>query len=162
MTYLLDSNTLIEAKNLYYRFSFCPGYWNWVIKENAKGNIYSAKKIKAELLVGNDDLAGWAKKEAKNLFLSETSSLAGSLAVIAQWVSDQKKFKPAALTTFLRSADYYLIAEAHARGYAVVTREKSEPDSKKRVMIPDVCKAVGVTCISPFDLLEQGGAVFQC
>ena len=30
MTYLLDANTLIEAKNRYYRMTVCPAYWSWV------------------------------------------------------------------------------------------------------------------------------------
>ena len=32
MIYLLDSNTLIEAKNRYYGMTICPGYWSWVIR----------------------------------------------------------------------------------------------------------------------------------
>jgi len=31
MPYLLDSNVFIEAKNKYYRFSLCPGFWDWLI-----------------------------------------------------------------------------------------------------------------------------------
>lgn len=30
MTYLLDTNTLIEAKNRYYRMAVCPAYWRWI------------------------------------------------------------------------------------------------------------------------------------
>lgn len=27
MTYLLDSNVFIQAKNLHYGFDFCPAFW---------------------------------------------------------------------------------------------------------------------------------------
>lgn len=36
MTYLLDANTLIEAKNRYYQMSICPGYWDWLHKANQR------------------------------------------------------------------------------------------------------------------------------
>ncbi len=38
MKYLLDANTYIQAKNLYYQMSFCPAYWDWLDKQ-AKDNI---------------------------------------------------------------------------------------------------------------------------
>ena len=34
MNYLLDANTLIEAKNRYDQMSICPGYWDWLPKAN--------------------------------------------------------------------------------------------------------------------------------
>ncbi len=30
MRYLLDANVFIEAKNLYYAFDICPGFWTWM------------------------------------------------------------------------------------------------------------------------------------
>jgi len=30
MTYLLDTNVFIEAKNRYYGFGFCPAFWDWI------------------------------------------------------------------------------------------------------------------------------------
>jgi hypothetical protein len=37
MPYQLDSNTLVAAKNRYYGFSFCPAYWEWILRENEIG-----------------------------------------------------------------------------------------------------------------------------
>ena len=37
MNYLLDSNTLIEAKNRYYQMRVCPGYWAWIARNQAVG-----------------------------------------------------------------------------------------------------------------------------
>ncbi len=39
MVALLDSNGLIQAKNLFYRFGFCPGFWDWLSVEHAKGTL---------------------------------------------------------------------------------------------------------------------------
>jgi len=49
MPYLLDSNVFIEAKNKYYQFSLCPGFWDWLIRENANGKIFSHDGVLNEL-----------------------------------------------------------------------------------------------------------------
>lgn len=43
MTYLLDANIFIQAKNLHYGFDFCPAFWDWLEHENAADG---RKKIK--------------------------------------------------------------------------------------------------------------------
>jgi len=161
MKYLLDSNTFIEAKNDYYRFSFCPGYWDWIKQKNQEKIIYSVDKIKSELLRGNDDLTNWVKNVQSGIFLKPSSPLSSSLVIIAQWVDSQKYTIPAK-NVFFASADYYLIVYAHAFKYTVVTRERSDPNSKKRVKIPDVCAGVNVPYINPFQLLENENAKFIC
>ncbi len=61
MPYLLDSNVFIEAKNRYYGIDFCPAFWDWLVKQNAKGSIYSIEKVGDKLTAGNDALADWAR-----------------------------------------------------------------------------------------------------
>ena len=61
MAYLLDSNVFIEAKNRYYGIDFCPAFWDWLIKQNANGSVYSIEEVGDELTEGNDALADWAK-----------------------------------------------------------------------------------------------------
>lgn len=34
-TYLMDSDVFITAKNLYYSFDICPGFWDSVIHHHA-------------------------------------------------------------------------------------------------------------------------------
>lgn len=161
MKYLLDSNTLVEAKNHYYRFSFCSGYWDWILKKNDDDILFLVDKIKTELLKGNDDLTNWIKTSPAKLCIKPHTQLPVSLGLIAKWVNSQK-FTEQAKTIFYNSADYYLIAYAHALSYTVVTREQSHPNSVNRVMIPDVCGAMNVKVISPFELLELEGAQFVC
>ncbi|MFT7772316.1 DUF4411 family protein [Roseateles sp.] len=64
MTYLLDANTLIEAKNRYYRMTVCPAYWSWVQRSHGAGLVSSIEPVGAELRRGNDELAEWAKNQA--------------------------------------------------------------------------------------------------
>ena len=69
MIYLLDANTLIEAKNRYYGMHICPGYWAWVLHTHGQGVLASIESVGDELKRGNDELALWAKQN-KALFLA--------------------------------------------------------------------------------------------
>ncbi|MGL5096417.1 MAG: DUF4411 family protein, partial [Planctomycetia bacterium] len=40
--YLLDSNVFITAKNSYYAFSICPGFWDSLLHFHVnEGSVYS-------------------------------------------------------------------------------------------------------------------------
>ena len=60
MTYLLDANIFIQAKNLYYSFDFCPAFWDWLDRANADQKVFSIDKVRNELIAGDDSLAQWA------------------------------------------------------------------------------------------------------
>lgn len=45
MTYFVDANVLIEAKNRYYAFDIAPGFWKWLNQEHAQGTVFSQVKI---------------------------------------------------------------------------------------------------------------------
>lgn len=62
MKYLLDSNTLIEAKNRYYNMTVCPAYWQWIIEKNQSHDVASISLVADELARGDDELADWAKR----------------------------------------------------------------------------------------------------
>ncbi len=44
MSYLLDSDVFIQAKNLHYGLDFCPAFWDWLIASNAAGRFSARKK----------------------------------------------------------------------------------------------------------------------
>ena len=69
--YLIDSDVLIEAKNRYYGFDFCPAFWEWLVVQNKIGKVASTKKVKDELCIGNDNLASWAKARGDEFFWSQ-------------------------------------------------------------------------------------------
>jgi len=62
--YLVDANVLIEAKNRYYSFSVCPGFWNALVWHAGAGSMCGADVVKRELRGGNDDLADWVRSLA--------------------------------------------------------------------------------------------------
>lgn len=51
----------IRAKNDYYGFDFCPGFWDWLDQAHRNGIAFSVEAVYDELVAGGDDLAGWAK-----------------------------------------------------------------------------------------------------
>jgi hypothetical protein len=158
MAYLLDANVFIQGKNLHYGFDFCPAFWDWVVRENAAGRVYSIEKVGDELLAGADELATWARARGAELFLPPDPAMLGALPRVSAWVSSQS-YAPAAVNTFLQVADYYLVSRALAHGDVVVTHE-APANSVNKVKIPNVCIGLGVKCMNPFEMLRLERARF--
>lgn len=156
--YLLDANIFITAKNLHYGFDFVPAFWEWIDQGHVAGILCSTDKVRQELAAGADELSVWAGKRSA-LFLSPKASTLPSLQAVTQWAYSGN-FTAAAISVFLGSADFELVAFAHAHGHTVVTHERPNLLSKKRIMIPDACDALGVPWIGPFEMLRQSKAQF--
>lgn len=159
MAYLLDANVFIAAKDLHYGFDFCPAFWDWLIRENQAGRVFSVDHVRDEIIGGDDGLTQWVADRANSFFLSADAATVGPLGTVAQWVNQQAQYTPAAKNTFLQVADYYLIAQALAGKHTVVTHEKPE-NSRHRVKIPNVCLGVGVRYVNTFEMLRRERARF--
>jgi hypothetical protein len=59
--FLIDSDVLITAKNRYYAFPICPGFWDSLLYGHTLGNLHSIDRVRQELLNGSpdDDLVRW-------------------------------------------------------------------------------------------------------
>ena len=159
MAYLIDSNCFIQAKNMYYGFDFCPGYWQWLDVKNQQGVVFSLDKIKQELTIIQDDLADWAVQRGEGFFLPSDAGTMSAMGQIATWVHNGT-FKPQAKPDFLSCADPFLIAHALAHGHTVVSHERLIVGETKKVKIPVVCQQFSVPCITLFDLLRSESARF--
>lgn len=157
--YLLDANVFIQAKNLYYGFDICPAFWEWLDIKNSDGRVFSVDKVRDELIGTADELAEWATGHHQKFFLKAEADTFQSLRMTSQW-AQSSVHEPAAVSTFLQAADYYLVAQGHAYGHTVVTHEKYDPNTKKRIKIPNACSAVGVNCITPYEMLRRERARF--
>ena len=135
MTYLLDADVFIRAKNLHYGFDFCPGFWDWLVTANERGRVFSIEKVGDELNAGGgDELAEWTSERGDDFFLPPNPEVLVALGTVGNWVNRQS-YEPTAINTILQVADFYLISQALAGGHAVVTHEIPSP-SKKRIKIP--------------------------
>jgi len=158
MAYLLDADVFIQAKNLHYSFDFCPAFWDWIIRENGGGHVFSIEKVGDELKAGADELATWAAARGKGMFLAPDAKMLTSLQTVSSWVTRQS-YTPAAVNTFLQVADYYLVSRALAHGDTVVTHEVPA-NTIYKIKIPTVCIGMGIKCMTPFEMLRLERAQF--
>jgi len=164
MPYLLDANVFIEAKNRHYGFDFCPAFWSWLIDKHRQGCIYSINKVCEELRVQEDELRGWVDELDGSFFLDERESLPACLSAVSRWTTtanlpSSEPYRSDAIATFLRKADYFLVAQALDRGFAIVTHELLA-NTPTKIKIPNVCKGVNVRYLTPYEMLREQHARF--
>ena len=162
MNYLLDANTLIEAKNRYYNMTVCPAYWNWVQRSHIAGAVSSVEPVGVELRRGNDELAEWAKNQAGLFIPVSDEATQQAFALVAAHVASQAAaMKPGALEEFLNGADPWIIAKAMImQDTVIVTHEQFNLQMRRKYSIPNVCQHFGVTCLNTFELLSRMDARF--
>ena len=159
MAYLLDSNTFIEAKNGYYHFDVCPGFWDWILARHEAGDVFSVEKVGKELSEGTDELATWAVGSAAGLFAVPDAATITQMKRVAEWVMRQP-YDEKSRAKFFSKADPFLIAHALAHGHTVITHETRVPESSRKVKVPNVCEALGVPWMHSFSLLKKENARF--
>lgn len=158
MSYLLDANVFIQAKNLHYGLDFCPAFWEWLLLKSEDGTVFSIDKVADELNAGSDELTDWARTHGSGLFRATDSTVATGFGHVSTWATSQR-YEPAAITTFLQVADYYLISHALIGGHTVVTHEVASA-STKRIKIPDACIGLGIRFMTPYQMLRGERARF--
>ncbi|MEP0843545.1 MAG: DUF4411 family protein [Phycisphaerae bacterium] len=158
MAYLLDADVFIRAKNLHYGLDFCPAFWDWLVRENRTGKVFSIEKVGDEIEAAEDDLSEWAKARGDGFFLAPDGATLRSFPAVTAWVQGQR-YEASAISTFLQKADYYLVAQAHAGQHTVVTHEVPSA-SVYKIKIPDVCIGLGIKCMSPYEMLRHERARF--
>lgn len=158
MSYLLDANVFIQAKNLHYGLDFCPAFWEWLVDSGAAGRVFSIDKVADEIAAGADELNDWARESGGDLFVKTGAAVAAQFAAVSTWVT-QQQYEPAAVSTFLQVADFYIIAHALAGAHVVVTHEVPA-NSVRRIKIPNVCAGLGLRFMTPYEMLRIERARF--
>lgn len=158
MAYLLDADVFIRAKNLHYGLDFCPAFWDWLIAQNGAGQVFSIEKVGDEVQAVDDELSEWASARGDGFFLEPDAAVFPALAAVSTWASGQH-YEPAAVSTFLQVADYYLVAQARAGGHTVVTHEIPSASTRK-IKIPDACIGLAIKCMTPYEMLRRERARF--
>ncbi|MCE7935410.1 MAG: DUF4411 family protein [Chlorobi bacterium CHB2] len=158
MPYLLDTNLFIQAKNEYYGFDICPGFWTWLEQMNRKKQIFSIKQVYEELVGYGDDLSLWTKKQGAKFFLDQNSQILEQHRVVAETVQSGRYPEPA-MRIFMSGADPMLIAHAlaNSKSNIIVTHESRK---KGNIRIPRLCDELNIKCISTFQMLRQEGVQF--
>ncbi|MBX7229628.1 MAG: DUF4411 family protein [Burkholderiaceae bacterium] len=158
MSYLLDANVFIQAKNLYYGLDFCPAFWEWISANNTKGQVISIDKVFDEIIAGEDELTDWVKNVGNTLFRPTNTLVITQLTKVSDWAMTQN-YEPGAINDFFQGADYYLIGHALAGTHIVVTHEVVS-NSTKRIKIPNACAGLNVKFMTPYEMLRRENARF--
>ena len=158
MSYLLDANVFIQAKNLHYGLDFCPAFWQWLIDQNETRAVYTIDKVADEIAAGSDELSTWMASQKPGFFRRTDGSIVPQFSRVSAWVMGQG-YEPAAISTFLQVADYYLVAHALSGNHTVVTHEVPA-NSNKRIKIPNVCAGLDLRFMTPYEMLRKEKARF--
>jgi len=161
MEYVLDSNVFMEAARRYYAFDLAPKFWESLVHHAANGRLESIERIKQEIERGNDELAIWTTSQFSDAFAStDEEDVTESYSEVMSWVQAQDQFSDAAKADFAAGADGWLVAYAKAKERIVLTHEVLNPDIIRKVPIPNVCEAFGVSYVNTFEMLRELGVRF--
>ncbi|MGD2091720.1 MAG: DUF4411 family protein [Candidatus Aminicenantes bacterium] len=162
MLYLLDANTLIDAKRNYYPIDRVPEFWDWLVYLGRQKTIKIPREIYEEFSDtkdkhGNKDkLAEWAEqqeiKEAL-LFAEEVDRSLVNKIVYEGYTPEptDEDIRKVGRDPFLIS---YALRDIENR--TIVTTEISKPKKKgANRKIPDVCQYFGIRCINTFQMIDE-------
>ena len=151
--YPVDSNVLIGAHRFHYSFDFHPGFWDWLIKANLEGKVFSIERVYEEICRQEDQLSTWVKNLHNGFFLQNPVDFDTYLGRVTACV-EREGYKASAIEEFFQSADYYLIGYALFSDSKIVTHEV--PNSHKgKIKILNICQKLGIEHLSPFEMLRQ-------
>lgn len=161
--FLLDTNVLIEAKNLYYPIDRVPQFWVWILRLAADNHIKIPTKVIGEILRGSkeDDLSKWVKTNRLILELDEeVDALKWSETLTKGY--GYRSVEAAQQDLVEQRADPFLIAHAlfDISERRVVTLEQvtttptNLPNPINR-MIPIVCDLLDVKHLDTFRLIRE-------
>lgn len=163
--FLLDSDVFIAAKNAYYAFEICPGFWKAVLRAHRLDRARSLDRIRNELLSGRkeEDLVQWVRNGVPAAFFldSNAEDVSSAYAEVMLWVQRNPQYLDRAKAKFATEADGWLVAYSMVHGTVVVTNEQPRPDSRNRVPLPDVCKQFEVPYKDTFLMLRELEAQFD-
>ncbi len=141
---------------MYYSFDIAPGFWDKLIGLAGNDRVASIDHVEEELKKGNDRLAEWAANEFSFAFNStDDVDVRSAYVEIITWVNKQNQYQHAAKEEFAGVADGWVIAYAKAHQNVVVTFEKFQPETKRRIPIPNVCQKFDVEYIDLFEMLKK-------
>lgn len=160
--YLLDANTLIDAKRDYFEFERVPEFWEWLQHQGGQGSVKIPVEIYEEFEEAKnadgkrDPLSEWASDdEVRNvLLLSEEVDP----KIVSRIISHGYCPDPTDQEIEKIGRDPFLIAHAFrdSESRVVVTTETSRPKKlRANRKVPDVCRDMGIRCINSFQLLRE-------
>lgn len=164
--FLPDANAFVEARDRYYAYDICTGYWTALVQLHHADRVFSIDRIRSELVPGKkedwDDIAHWIDEKMPETFFKKTEDqrVVDKFREMVNWVYGKQQFTNAAKAEFASVADGRLVAYAAVNGLIVVTHEGYNPEVKRRVPIPNVYQEFEVDYVNAFEILRALGVKF--
>lgn len=161
MAYLLDSNTFMTAARSYYSFDFGTRFWDFLVLEAQKNNIFSIDKVLDEIKKGNDKLKEWATQKFYSYFHSTKSeSVLENYEKLMNWANScSDDYSKRAIDEFMKedNADPWLIAYALSvkTTSEIVTFELYNDKIQSKIPLPNVCEQFNVQYCNLFAMMRD-------
>lgn len=162
MLYLLDANTLIDAKRDYYPLDRVPEFWKWLVYHGEQGSLKIPVEVYEEFSDTKDqnghkdELATWAEQpEVRDALLFEEEA---EQDLVARIIYEGYVANPTDDQIVKIGRDPFLISYAlkDLDNRCIVTTEVSKPSKQgANRKIPDVCKDFKIRCINNFKMLRE-------
>jgi hypothetical protein len=92
---------------------------------------------------------------ASFFFDSTANDVTSAYAEIMLWAQRSPQYFDRAKAKFATEADGWLVAYSMVNGTIVVTNEQPRPESRGRILLPDVCKQFDVSYKDTFLMLRE-------
>ncbi len=165
--FIVDSNFFIQSHRAIYPLDVAKGFWEKVKKLADDGKIISIDKVEDEINENEDELKIWIDKNLPKQFYKPTEipEVLVHYADVVRWASSKSSFYLAkALNEFLehKCADAWLVVYALSlnKNGIIVTQEKSEPNRKSKIKIPEACNAFNIQCMNTIEMFREIGETF--
>lgn len=159
--YILDSNFFIQAHRSIYPLDVVRSFWLKIYDLSRTGAIVSIDKVKKEIYDNSsheDELKSWCSCNLPNDFFINTDTVLQNYIAIVSWANSMSHhFTSNAIEEFLETdlADPWLIAFAMSNNWTIVTYEKSQPERKNRIKIPEVCDQFNIRHIDTIQMFRE-------
>ncbi len=152
--YSIDSSSLMDWQARNYPTDVFEGLIGAFDTLVVSGRLFTAELVHEEIgVVGTPELVKWCE-DRRNIIVSTAELLAEAQAIQGKFAGLRDP------RAEYEEADAYVIALARLRGGLVVTQETpaAEKRNPKRThFIPDVCRELGIPCISLLGLIRREG-----
>lgn len=158
--FLVDANFFIQAHRDNYPFDVAVSFWSKINQLATEGRIFSIDKVKAEIYDKNDLLEEWCKANLPEEFFEDSSDSIAAYSKISTWaISKKSHYKETAINEFLDAdeADAFILAHAlsNKEKTVIVTHEKSQPDIKRKIKIPEVANHFGLKYLNTVEMFRE-------
>ncbi len=158
---LLDADVLIAAHRNYYAPDLCPGFWDCLSQFLFSGRLLIIDRVFAEIEYPQD-LVSWVRRvTAGSPVNTSATDVVQAFTEIMNWVQRNPQFTPVAKNAFATKADGWLVAYVVVNGNFIITNERFQPNVRKDVKLPNVCREFGVDYQDTYALLRDLGASFS-